>query len=86
MTAQNAAGQGQGEPFRCAFQITPSDSLELPYVTRAIYVGVGGDMAGVTDTGDSAIFVGMQTGTILPGCFRQVKVTGTTAASLVGLY
>lgn len=81
-----AAGQGIGEPFRHMFAVTPHDVNELPYVTRALYIGGAGDVAVVTDAGDSGTFAGMSGGSILPGCIKQVKATGTTATLMIGLY
>jgi hypothetical protein len=36
---------GLQSPPRNSFVITPSDTNELPFVTRSVYVGVTGDMA-----------------------------------------
>lgn len=69
-----------------AFAITPSNEEELAYVTRSIYVGVGGTIAVVMASGDEVTFVGVQAGSVLPVRVKQVKVTGTNATNMIGLY
>jgi ABC-type sugar transport system substrate-binding protein len=63
--------------------ITPSDSVDLEAVTRAIHVGEAGDLAVVGAEGDEVIFKGLAAGTVKVGSFRRVKATGTSAASLI---
>lgn len=71
--------------------ITPNDSADLPMQgCRAIYVGVGGnisidDLSGESG-GESVVFVGVVTGTVLPLQPARVNATGTTATNLVALY
>lgn len=65
--------------------ITTSDSLELSYVTRGIYVGTAGDVVVVTTNGDTATFKNAVAGSIIPIRAKQVKATNTTASNLVGL-
>lgn len=78
----NSKGQFSSASF---FTITPTDSVNLPNPTRAIYVGAGGNLTvlGVDDTTNVQFIV--QTGQILPIQVRQVQSTGTTATGLVGL-
>jgi hypothetical protein len=85
-TFANFQGGLQAPPTN-SFVITPSDTLELPFVTRAVYVGAAGDitlrLAG--DTG-SHIIKAVAVGTTLPIRARQIYATGTVASQLVGLY
>ena len=69
------------------FSITPSDSNQLPFVTRAIYVGGAGNIA-VILAGDSTpvTFKAVPLGAVLKLRAAQVMATNTTAANLVGLY
>ena len=67
------------------FAATPSDSVDLPETTRALYVGDGGDIAALLQSGASVTFVAVQPGTILPLRVSRVLATGTTAAAIVGL-
>jgi hypothetical protein len=81
------------EPYTHAFAITPSDTDELPMITRAIYVGGAGDIAviladdtPVGSSGSSITLKAVPVGTVLPMRVRQVWSTNTTATLLIGLY
>lgn len=69
-----------------AFSITPHDANELTYVTRGIWVGGDGDVVLVTLNDEEVTFSAAVAGTIIPIRAKQVKSTGTTASSLLGLY
>lgn len=70
-----------------AFAVTPNNTGELPFVTRALYVGGAGDVAVVLrKDGAPVTFVAVPAGSMLPLRVRQVLVTGTTATALVGIY
>jgi hypothetical protein len=86
-TFANFQGGLQSPPSN-SFVITPSDTTELPFVTRAVYVGATGDIT-LRLAGDagSVIFKAVPVGTMLPIRARQIYATGTTAAlPMVGLY
>jgi hypothetical protein len=72
-----------------AFAITPSDSLQLPFVTRAIYVdgGTPGDVTLIL-AGDATpvTLKAVPPGKVLNLRVLQVMATNTTATNLVGLY
>jgi hypothetical protein len=90
MAAQDPFINTQGglqSPCRSSFAITPSDTNELPFVTRAIYVGSTGDITArlAADTA-SVTFKAVAVGTVLPIRARQIYATGTGATLLVGLY
>ena len=70
---------------RRAAAVTPSDSTVLEN-TRALYVGVAGDVAVTLVEGGSVTLVGVNAGTILPIQVVAVLATGTTATSIVALY
>lgn len=72
-------------PAATAFAITPSDGADLADSTRAIYVGVGGDVKVTTVGGDTVTFVGATAGSVLPIRAKKVFATGTTATNLVGM-
>lgn len=67
-----------------ATAVTKSDSTVLD-LTRALYVGSGGDIVVTMYNGSDATFVGVPTGTILPIQVTKVKAA-TTAASILALY
>jgi len=78
---------GLQSPPRNSFTITPSDTAELRFVTRSIYVGGTGDIT-LRLAGDAGqlLIKAVPAGTMLPLRVRQVFATGTTATGLVGFY
>ena len=78
--------RGLTAPAVGAFMVTPSDSTDLPQVTRAIYCGGTGDISVVMRSGETVTFSAVQAGTVLPIEAVRVRATGTTASNLVGLY
>ena len=73
-------------PAEDCFAITPSDTVELPRATKALYIGQTGDVALVTVRGTSAvIFRNVAAGTIIDVRARAIRATGTTAQDIVGL-
>lgn len=78
-------GYGTG-PSSSAFAITPSDSVNLAYPTRALYVGTGGDI--VLLLWDDTTVITLKNvlgGSCLPLCVKRVNETDTGASDLVGL-
>lgn len=73
-------------PAREAAAVVPSDSVDLPILPRALYVGQAGDVAVVMAGGQGAVFQSVPAGTILPLRVRRVALTGTTAAGLLALW
>lgn len=82
--------QGQGQdllsPARRCAMVTPSDTNLLPLASKALYVGVAGNVA-LLAVGDThpVTFTGVPAGTVLPVRVQQVLATGTTAGALVAL-
>lgn len=72
-------------PASGGFPISPSDSTDLVEVTRAVYIGTGGAIAGIMQGGEEVTFISVPGGTLLPVRLRRIKATGTTATALVGL-
>ena len=66
--------------------ITPSDSTDLDWLTRGIYVGGAGDVVAVLPGGSTVTFVGALAGSVLPIAAKRVNSTSTTATDLVALY
>ncbi len=66
--------------------VIPTPDAELEEYSRAIYVGVGGNVS-VVMARDSvtAVFVGVPAGTVLPIRVSQVNSIGTTASNLLAL-
>lgn len=74
-------------PARSAFAITPSDSIDLPETTRAIYTGVGGTMVCILAGDTTAVtFDSLPAGVVIPLRIRRILSTGTTSSmQLIGL-
>jgi hypothetical protein len=76
-------------PASRALAITPSDSTDLTFVTKAIYVGGGGsikvELVGDT-TPANVTFTSVQAGSILPIRVRKIYSANTTATNIIGLY
>lgn len=83
-TFQNHA-PGLTAPASHAEAITPSDSVPLARVTRALYVGSGGDVRVRMVSGQIVTFRGVQGGMFYPVRVEQVMATGTTATDLMGM-
>jgi len=73
-------------PAKDAFDIVPSDSGQLATITKAIYVGTGGDIVLRAIDGQADVrFVAVGSGAILPIRVSAVRLSGTTASNIVGL-
>jgi hypothetical protein len=71
---------------RNAVAIVPADGADLAHTAIAIYVGVSGDIVVDTLGGQANVtFKSVPVG-ILPGQFKRVRATGTTATNLLALY
>jgi len=62
--------------------VTPSDTVDLPVLTRGIYVGGAGDVVVVFKNDATATFTAVPAGTLLPVAARRINSTGTTATNL----
>lgn len=68
-----------------AAAVTPSDSVDIR-PTRALFVGVAGNIKVDMALGTTLTFTDVQAGSILPVQVKRVYSTGTTATSIVALY
>lgn len=79
-------GQDMNGAYDEAAAIVPADGSDLPALTRAIYVGVTGDVkVDLETTGTGITFKAMPVG-IHRIRAKRVYATGTTATNLVALY
>lgn len=76
---------GMTTPCQYFAAVTKSDTVDLEYVTRAIYVGGAGNIAAVDVDGNVVTFNGALAGSILPIRVRRVN-DATTATNLVALW
>jgi hypothetical protein len=71
-------------PATDAFAITPSDTVELPAVTKAIYVGSGHVTLRPVHASGDVTYRNVPTGSYLTVRSSHVRATGTTAGDLIG--
>lgn len=72
-------------PARNAEAVTPSDSVNLDQVAKALYVGTTGNITLVTPEGDTVLFSNVPVG-FFPVQTARVNSTATTASNIVALY
>ncbi|WP_424968318.1 MULTISPECIES: spike base protein, RCAP_Rcc01079 family [unclassified Dinoroseobacter] len=72
-------------PATAGEAITPSNSNNLPFATRAIYVGEAGDISVELISGNIVKLTNVAAGVIYPLRVKRVRSSGTTAGGLVGL-
>ncbi|MEM6465334.1 MAG: hypothetical protein AAF679_02340 [Pseudomonadota bacterium] len=77
---------GLSSPVSDGVSLQPSDTVTLPQLTRALYVGVGGDVTARLGSGAVVSFTGMLPGVVYPIRLDRVLASGTTASNLVGLW
>jgi len=68
-----------------AFDITPSDTAEITYITRGLFCGTSGTVKVQMSGGGVVTFQGVAAGTTLPVRVKMVYATGTTASGIIGL-
>lgn len=73
-----------GDPFKSFAAVTPSDSTILAPLARALWVGVGGDVAilGPNDTA-AVTLKNVPSGSLLWTRAQKVMLTNTTATNIV---
>lgn len=84
----NRAANSDPAPYGEA--VTPSDSTELPFLTRGLYVGGAGnvyvEMLNSLGAYATVAFIGVTAGSLLPIVCRKVRSTSTTATNIVALW
>ena len=73
------------DPASICRPIEPSDSVALPDLPRAIYIGGAGTVRLIDAAGNIVTFEGLVGGCILPVRARQVLSTETSATGLVAM-
>lgn len=77
---------GLDSPASDGEAVTPSDSVDLVNVSRAIYVGGDGNISVITNGGTTLTLAGALAGTTIPIRVSRIRATGTTAVNLVALF
>lgn len=75
------------DPANEAQPVVPSDTADLPRVTRSLYVGTAGNI--VMQGGDDdapRTWKNVPAGSFLPFRAKRIMATGTTAADILALY
>lgn len=67
-------------PSNAAF-VTPSDTADLPFISRAVYVGTPGDLHVLTLEGQDVTYKGISGTKVLR--VARVFATGTTAGDII---
>lgn len=74
-------------PANKQLAVTPSDSVDLPGVTRGIYVGTGGTVVVVPVDGDATVtYTNVANGQVLPIQITRVNATSTTASGIIAWF
>lgn len=76
---------GLTTPAEAAHTVVPNDTTDLPHASRALYVGISGDVALQLVSGDTVVLRNVQGGVIYPLRVSRVLALGTTAGELVAL-
>lgn len=72
-------------PALHGFAVIPDDEVSLAETTRALYVGIAGDVRVGFASGGEVTLRAVPAGTMLPLRAVRVAATGTTAGDIVGL-
>lgn len=83
---QNRANADQVLPIVGGAAVTTSDSVDLVTMSRALWVGTGGNIVVITMDGSTITLKNVQNGTLVPIRVTRVKATSTTATDIVNLY
>ncbi|MEV8467135.1 hypothetical protein AB0T83_10120 [Fluviibacterium sp. DFM31] len=77
---------GLTSPAIDGIMVAPHDSNPLGHVSRAVYVGVGGDIRAELVSGAQLTFSAVPAGSMLPMRATKILSSGTTASSIVALW
>lgn len=74
------------DPLVGGAAVTPNDSVDLPAVSRALWVGGAGNVSVLTADGSTLTFSGVPAGHMLPIRATRVRSTGTTATLILAVW
>ena len=66
--------------------VPPSDTVDLPQPSDALWVGGAGNVAAVMQDNTVTLFTAVTAGAVLPIRARRINTTGTSATLIVALY
>ena len=73
-------------PPEQAVAVVPADGTDLACVTRALYVGVAGDVSVRMQGGAEVTLAAVPAGALLPLRVTRVLAAGTSATAIVALW
>ena len=73
-------------PATNAVVVSPNDSTDLTYVTRAVYVGTTGNLKVTMSDSGTVLFTGVVAGSTLPIRVSRIWSTTTTASTIIALW
>ena len=76
---------GLESPGLHAAEVLPDDGTDLAYTSRALHVGIGGDVR-LTMAGGETVTIRNVAAGMLPIRVQRVFATGTTAGDIVALW
>jgi hypothetical protein len=82
-TAGNPSAQ---DPPTSAAVVTPSDTVDLPSVSTAFYIGGAGNLTVMMVEGMTVTFTAIPVGTQLRIRASRVMATGTTATLIIAMW
>jgi hypothetical protein len=80
------ASEGLDSPYAHAAAVTPHDTNELSYVTRAVFVGGAGALKYTSAGGETVTLTGVAAGSVLRIRAKLIFSTGTTATNITALW
>lgn len=73
-------------PATSAAVVTPNDSTDLTFPTKALYIGGTGNLNVDMADGQTVLFSAIPVGAVLPISVARVRSTNTTATLIVALW
>jgi hypothetical protein len=70
-------------PLKQLLQVTPSDTVTLPFHSLAIYVGVSGDITALDTVKNKVVIKAAPVGWMYDLTLTQIFATGTTATNIL---
>lgn len=86
MAFDQSTSQPAGLSARNAALVTPNNDTDLTAMTRAVFVGTGGNLAVVMAGGQTVVLPTIPSGAFLPICVSRIRSTSTTATNIVAFW
>jgi hypothetical protein len=75
----------QANSYRQVRAVTPSDTVNLPIPTYALWVGGAGTLSVVNSEGQTIAIAAVPAGALIPITVTRVRATGTSATAILAL-